>query len=266
MLPAEDLRSMHPFFVIPAAEGKVFQNCVHSLIALVNAASQNGMSANFHVFNGLSLITRARNEAVVPFLLTERLTHLFWIDADVGFSADQVFRLLLSDLDVAVAPYPVKRKAYADPALLSGLSREEKLAAQTCFPVNGTLPNGESLPLTPDADGFLEVTEAPTGFMCIKRRVLLDMVAAYPQLKYVPDGPPHPDHRFAYLLFDTMVEPETNRYLSEDYAFCRRWRDIGGKVHIDTTARLSHMGQHLYQGNFAETLRLVPFNAVGGKD
>ncbi|WP_035201303.1 hypothetical protein [Agrobacterium tumefaciens] len=64
-------------------------------------------------------------------------------------------------------------------------------------------------------------------------------------------------------LFDTMIEPGARRFLSKDYAFCRRWRDLGGKLHVDVTAKLSHMGQHRYQGDFAETLGPAPYNAVG---
>jgi len=256
---------MHPFFIVPSAEGKVFCNCVKSLIQLVDTLCGYGVRADFHVFNGLSLITRARNESAVSFLRDDRFTHLFWIDADVGFSPEQALRLLLADRDVVAAPYPLKRKADVAPGTLDGLSRDQRLAAQTRFPVNSTLPDGSQLPLTPDEDGFLEVCEAPTGFMCIKRAVLFKMIEAYPHLRYVPDGPSDPEAaRLSYLFFDTMVEPETNRYLSEDYAFCRRWRDIGGKVYIDTSARLSHVGQHLYQGDFAQTLRLAPYNAVGG--
>ena len=47
-----------------------------------------------------------------------------------------------------------------------------------------------------------------------------------------------------------MVDPDSGRYLSEDYAFCRRWRDIGGKVFIDINSKLDHQGQHVWRGNF----------------
>jgi hypothetical protein len=38
---------------------------------------------------------------------------------------------------------------------------------------------------------------------------------------------------FYWRFFDCMVDPDSGRYLSEDYAFCRRWRDMGGKVFAD---------------------------------
>jgi hypothetical protein len=34
-------------------------------------------------------------------------------------------------------------------------------------------------------------------------------------------------HDYA-VLFDCMICPETRRYLSEDFAFCARWRALGG--------------------------------------
>lgn len=265
MLDKSALKDFRPLFLVPCAGGKVFDNCVMSLLGLLNGVWAHGFQADFRVFNGFSLVTRVRNEALIPFLAEDRFTHLFWIDADIGFSADAAIRLLLSDLDVVAGPYPLKRKATVLPGTLEGLDREQKIAAQTRFPVNNVLSDGTKLPITPDVDGFLEVAEAPTGFMCIKRSVMMKMMEVYPELQYIPDGPPDPiASKYCYRFFDTMMEPETRRFLSEDYAFCRRWRDCGGKVHIDTTAKLTHMGQHLFKGDFAETLRLAPYNAVGG--
>ena len=34
-----------------------------------------------------------------------------------------------------------------------------------------------------------------------------------------------------YNLFDTLHDPKTKRYFGEDFGFCQRWADIGGKVH-----------------------------------
>ena len=35
-----------------------------------------------------------------------------------------------------------------------------------------------------------------------------------------------------YAFFDTAIDPTTLDYLPEDYAFCKRWRDLGGKIHV----------------------------------
>jgi hypothetical protein len=83
------------------------------------------------------------------------------------------------------------------------------------------------------------------------------MMKKYPELNYVPDGPPNNPQRHLYWrFFDCMTDPDSGRYLSEDYAFCRRWRDIGGKVFVDPQCKLAHLGQHLYRGDLAESLRL----------
>ena len=38
----------------------------------------------------------------------------------------------------------------------------------------------------------------------------------------------------------------TRRYLSEDWMFCQRWLDIGGKVYGDAGIVLKHIGSAVY--------------------
>ena len=93
--------------------------------------------------------------------------------------------------------------------------------------------------------------------MVIKRHVFTAMMKHYPQLNYVPDGPPNnPQAHLHWRFFDCMVNPNSGRYLSEDYAFCRLWRDMGGKIWVDLECRLMHLGQHLFGGDLAESLRV----------
>lgn len=260
MLDPATLASMKPLFMTPCHSGNVAANFANSLLALNNGLWQAGMPGEVRIRSGESLITRARNEAVAEFLHDRSFTHLFWIDADIGFSVDQVFRLLLADRDVVAGVYPIKRFDW--PAVLpDGLTKETLSSRFLRYPVNAH--DGVSSAI--DRDGFLEVSEAPTGFMCIRRSVIETMIARLPELKYVPDGPPDsPLHDFSYRFFDVMVEPITGRYLSEDYAFCRRWRDIGGRVFVDTQSKLSHQGIYTWHGDFGATLAVSPETAVGG--
>ncbi len=119
-----------------------------------------------------------------------------------------------------------------------------------------------------DGDGFMQVREAPTGFMCLKRQVFDRMIAAYPELRYVPDWPKgtYPEGGVHFRFFDVMVDPVSGRYLSEDYGFCRLWENIGGEVHVDATSNLTHQGERLYTGDFATTLRTALPTAVGAPE
>ena len=46
-----------------------------------------------------------------------------------------------------------------------------------------------------------------------------------------------------------MIEPDTKRYLSEDYAFCRLWQKIGGKIYADIASGMTHYGNYSFKGN-----------------
>lgn len=255
MLPPPALQSMNVLFATPCYISAVTMNYVASVFSMTLDAGRLGLTCTLHLHSE-SLITRARNKVVLRFLAEEKYTHLFWIDSDIAFTPDAVFRLLLADRDIVAGVYPMKSFNWPAQGLPSGMTREQFEIAYTDYPFNpvghGTAPVGSYV----DAEGFVEVAEAPTGFMVIKRQVFLKMMEHYPDLNYTPDGPPNnPEAHLHWRFFDCMTDPDTGRYLSEDYAFCRRWRDMGGKVWVDPSCRLGHLGQHMFQGNLAESLK-----------
>ena len=246
MLPVTALQSMNVLWATPCYISAVSMNYVTSFFELTHESIRLGLNSTIHM-RSESLITRGRNEIVKYFLMNEQYTHLFWIDSDISFQPQAAIRLLLSDYDVAAGIYPIKRMNWPAGGLPQGTTREQFEIRYTDYPFNPIGFGAQRIADYVTGDHFVEVAEAPTGFM---------MMAAYPQLNYVPDGPPNnPEAPYYWLFFDCMVDPDTGRYLSEDYAFCRRWRDIGGKVYADLDSRLGHLGQHLYGGNLAESLR-----------
>ena len=46
-----------------------------------------------------------------------------------------------------------------------------------------------------------------------------------------------------------MIDPEDKRYLSEDYAFCRLWQKIGGRIYADINSPLTHWGTFAFKGH-----------------
>lgn len=255
MLDTGALKDIRPFVATPCYGGAMSSVYVRSLLGLVNLAWTQGFAMQTRFLDGDSLITRARNRLVAEFMADTRWTHLFWIDADIGFEPEAALRLLLAGRDVVAGVYPLKTDGWpaeglAD-ALPAGSTRADFEARHARFPFN-PLPGTHA----PDADGFVEVRDAPTGFMLIARDVFTQLAARAPTLRYTPDHragepvAPWPHYRF----FDVLAEPDNGHYLSEDFAFCQRWRAIGGQVHIDTRSNLVHHGSRDYTGDLHRAL------------
>ena len=256
MLDPSALQSMNVLWATPCYVSAVSMHYATSMFELTHEAARLGLRSSLHM-RAESLVTRGRNEIVKFFLMHPEYTHLFWIDADLAFQPAAAIRLLLSGHDVAAGVYPIKRFNWPRQGLPAGTTQEAFDSLYTDYPFNAVDRTAESLRQRVTEDGFVEVAEVPTGFMVIKRQVFLKLMLRYPELNYVPDGPPgNPEAPFYWLFFDCMLDPDTRRYLSEDYTFCRRWRDIGGKVYADMHSNLGHLGQHLFRGNLSDSLRL----------
>jgi hypothetical protein len=264
VLEMSALRTCRPLIATPSHNSAVFINYMLSAIQFQEACFAAGMRLDFFFRHGDSLVTRARNDCVAHFLTNLQFTHLFWIDADIGYSPEAALRLLRADRDVVAGVYPLKREDWPADGVPQGTTRARFEELYARYTVNtGRL--GEDVTLVIDGDGFMKVREAPTGFMCIKRRVFDRLIAAYPELRYVPDWPEGsvPSGPVHYRFFDVMVDPESGRYLSEDYGFCRLWEKIGGEMYVDANSNLTHAGGRLYTGDFSATLRHALPVAVG---
>jgi hypothetical protein len=233
---------------------------VTSLLKLMTEASTLGMRLTLQVAAHDSLITRSRNGLVQGFLDEPSASHLLFIDADIGFEPEAVARLLVMDEDVVAGMYPIKAVDWAK------LERE-------CHPDMDAAALREAglhfvgVPCTGAAheekNHFVTGKYAGTGFMMIKRSALEKMIAAYPESRYRGVqlyGAPKRDDASFYNFFDCMIEPKTGIYLSEDFAFCHRFRAIGGKIWLDTRSRLRHVGAAEFEGNPA--VEMIKYGAA----
>lgn len=254
MLDLAALKDIRPFVATPSYSGALSSICVRGLLGLVNLAWQHGFAMQTRFLDGDCLIPRARARLTAEFMADARWTHLFWIDDDVGFAPEAALRLLLAGREVVAGIYPLKTDGWPAGGLAhelpAGSTRADFEALHARFPVQWLTE-----PRAVDADGFVEVQGAPTGFMLIARSVFTRMAQAYPALRYKPDTsdgqaapPPH------YRFFDMQPEPDNGRYIGGDFAFCQRWRALGGQVHVDTRSDMVHRGLHDYSGHFGRGL------------
>ncbi|KAA1184507.1 hypothetical protein FP026_03790 [Rhizobium tropici] len=237
------------FIATPCFGGLVTKDYMQSIFSLMQTGAQAGLQLTLALLSNDALITRSRNTLVSSFLNDTTATHMLFIDADISFEPDQVMRLLDSDKDVVAAMYPIKDYDW-DTAARVGSRDGVSLAAAALHYVGSPLV-GQSA----ERDGdFVSAVYAGTGMLLIKRAVIERMIAAYPELRYnaihaYPSTKRSPSTQYA--LFECMVEEGTGIYLSEDFAFCHRWRALGGKIWLDTASKLSHTGPHRFIGNTA---------------
>jgi hypothetical protein len=197
--------------------------------------------------DGDALITRARASLISQFLDDPSATHLLFIDADIGFEPEQVVRLLECGADMCAAIYPIKRIDWDKIRKTIETARPNAAAAalQYVFEVD------DANAVVAKA-GFIRVRYAGTGFLMIRRQALEQMCAHYPQLHYKRDhsvdAATVSDNRFA--LFECMIA-EDGTYLSEDFAFCRRWTAMGGEIWADLESKLAHVGPMAFYGDLS---------------
>jgi hypothetical protein len=212
---------------------------------------QYGIEIKFSFLFNESLITRARNYLVDEFLRSQGFTHLLFIDSDIGFDPNDVLALIALEKDVIGGPYPKKSINWNTVASVARNNPDfppGDLEAVIGDYVMNPIPGTQQFKVTEP----LEVMEIGTGFMMIKREVFTKFREEYPHLRYKPDhaGQANFDgSRYIHAYFDTVIDPESHRYLSEDYMFCQYWRAIGGSIWICPWMKLQHVGTYTFNGN-----------------
>lgn len=185
-----------------------------------------------------SLVTRARNMLVHNFLASD-CTHLLFIDADVAFDPNGIKKMLEVDKDVIGGLYAKKYinwgrvfnavKYGVQPELLSSNAYE--------YYVRGEVRVGMDKPV--------EVESVGTGLMMIKRQVFEQLKPETPvsSLGSTVVGQISAKDK-VHHFFDTGVDTQTDEFLSEDYAFCQRWKAKGGKIFAAPWVQTIHIGTH----------------------
>lgn len=171
---------------------------------------------------GDSLVSRSRNTITANFLATDA-THLLWLDSDLIFSPAHVKRLVAHDKEIVGGFYPKKAQGPLE------------------WVCNSLVP---AAPVQPT--GLQEIRYAGTGCMLIQRAVFTRMIAAFgPRLIYTSDTTGRPEYDF-WTVGVYEFPDGSRRYLSEDWYFCQRWRDLGGQIWGDTKIVCKHVGQAVY--------------------
>lgn len=251
------------FLGLPCYGCKLENTFFASLVALQAVCAQNGIQIYIDFVGNESLIPRGRNILIQRFLQLEGFTHFLFIDSDIGFNPESVLRLLKFNKHINSA-------VYAKKSINWGVVKEKvskKLPEdirQAGIDFNLNIRTGQH-----PVEGFVKVLDVATGFLLMTREVLEKMKWYFSgNVEGVPDLTAKNDIQGQNVdtycaLFDCLIDPEPpHRYLSEDYAFCRRYQqmikdprsgcDPNDGIWASIAEPLSHVGSNIFSGNIKQ--------------
>ena len=261
-IPIQLLRNKHIFIATPCYGGQIGEPYFRSMMRFAILCNKYDIQYTVSTLANESLITRGRNTLVSFFMEHPEATHLFFIDADIEFDPNDLLRMVAYDKPITVGAYP--KKAINWDSIITAARRNEEETSQTIeghssnYVVNFDFmkdEDGKPVPQIQIRDNLIKLKDAGTGFMCIKKEVIQQLFDAHPELKYANDI--NVDQKFEkhmYALFDCIIDPDSRRYLSEDYTFCRRWQQQGGEVYLDPRTALNHVGHYTFRGNIRKLI------------
>lgn len=216
---------------LPAYTGLVHCGTMRSLLYDVAALMNAGHAVRVVEEIGNADIARCRSMIVAKFLAQPQATHLVMVDTDVAWEPGGLVRLIEAGVDFVAGAYPMR--------IGDGTQFHLRMLPQQVHTAD---------PRT----GLVEVEAVPAGFMCLRRSVLEQMREHYADSKFsfaeCPGG-------VAWDLFEAYWETDADglrHKYGEDYSFCKRWRDIGGKVWVDPSISMGHLGTKIWKGRLAD--------------
>jgi len=235
---------MKIFIATPMYGGNCTGTYANSLMQVPGALYNHDIDMQYRYLTNDALITRARNQLTYDFIQSD-CTHLMFIDADIGFNAQDIPYMMSLNEDIVCGIYPKKCINWntVATAAIQGFSPSELSNHTGDFVVNyyDKVDNG-----------LITIENGGTGFMLIKRNVITTLIPKVDS--YMFDGYNQVDvanglqsYRIPEI-FNTCICPITYRLLSEDYYFCKLTRDNGYKIKADTNIKLTHTGSYVFNG------------------
>ena len=185
---------------------------------------------------GDSLVMRGRHALMAEFLKSD-CTHLLFWDVDIEPKDPSIVRqMLATGHDIVGGACPFRSEGGGVVCNIRQVDKDRQRI---------------------DTDDFqcVEVSEVGTGFLLMSRKAIVKMCEAYPELQYFSDTPNSYGEPM-WALFDTVIVDR--RFLSEDYFFCKKWKDLGGTVHVYVPFEARHWGRKGFEASFIAAMGMRP--------
>lgn len=206
----------------PAYGGQVHADFVHSLIGIQAAKDAGLLDYSLMTITNESLITRGRNTIISTFYHSKEFTHLFFVDADLGFPKELLPQLLKQDKDLIGQAVPLK-------------GYDEK--------GNHVLNVGKVI--SAPNEELLEVEHVGNALMLMSRKIAEDLCDNSD--KYIPSNLTRGNKQTKSQFDVFQVGVKDGIYLSEDYFVCSKARELGYTVYVlNKNIQVRHNGNYCF--------------------
>ena len=229
--------------------GAIQRQTVVSLLRLFDQFRATGVKAQFHTIQS-PLVTHARNLVTCGFLHSQ-YDYLLFIDADVQFEPEAVYRMLIAKKDVVCTPYRLKTVEDPTKSKYSIPFKDKKQVI--------VLPGD-----------LVEIEQGPAGIMLIHRSVFETLMEKHPELKVefpeknrkpmneeilggTTDEDPVKDSMFNF--WDTTFNLKTGEWKGEDLSFCDLVLKNGFKIYANAVSTTGHYGTYGWKGKFKDNFK-----------
>tara|TARA_E500000178_G_scaffold341740_1_gene386055 strand:- start:1373 stop:2041 length:669 start_codon:yes stop_codon:yes gene_type:complete len=216
---------MSILIALPCYGGLVSDKTAKGLFNLGKDLRSNQIDHGLITLANESLITKGRSRIANFFMNNTQYEYVMFIDADVGFTSEDVLKLLSHQKDIVCGAYPMK-------------------SIPLQYNYNMSQP--------PVAENSLvKIENIGFGFALIHRRVFEKIKENCEELKYIPaqGHSTYPiteaEYYNSYHYFNELKKDMS--YLPEDFSFFERAKSVGFTAWLDTTIRLCHVGSHVFQ-------------------
>ncbi len=233
---SKDSGKLKVIFCIPSVK-IAHKACIASLEQSVPLIVAAGYDEGLTFQTGNPYISGAR-ATMLKQALNAKADIIIFIDDDVSWEPEALLKLVETPGEVVAGTYRTKEDDdnYMGRVLMDDLGR----------------------PSTIRADGCIQMACVPAGFLKVTKEAVFKFMRAYPELCY---GPPWD---YAVDLFNHGAHK--GLWWGEDYAFCRRWNEIGGEIWLIPDINVDHNDRHsdkVYKGNFHHYMMHQPGGKLG---
>lgn len=198
----------------PSLTGQVHIEHGEAIADLRVQCLRRGIAFRRYYNKGSSVLCKNRN-ALTQTALDVGADWILWVDSDIAFNAEDVFRLMAHDKDIIAGAAQKRTHKWGEPGAM--------------------MLDGE---LVVHEDGLIRPNRVGTGFLLTKASVYRRMVSEGLADEYkTRDGANGDIAMHRWFWFDVDADGYD---VGEDYYFCNQAKKLGVECHVDPGIRLSH--------------------------